>query len=254
LAALSSVAESWADPFETWRVNALGMVNLLAAVRAEAPAGRVLAVSTGEVYGRAESVPTVEEAPAVPLSPYAASKLAAEVACAQAAHSGGVDVVVARAFPHIGPGQDERFAIGSWTRRIARLEAEGGGVLPVGTLDVQRDFTDVRDVARAYVLMLDPKVPAGTYNVASGAAVSLRDVLDMLLELAHAEIEVVTEPELVRPVDVPILVGDPTRLREATGWQPAITLDRSLGDALDVARTLVKSGNNEAPWSARTER
>jgi GDP-4-dehydro-6-deoxy-D-mannose reductase len=254
LAALSSVAESWTETTEVWRVNALGTVNLLAATKAEAPRARILAVSSGEVYGRAEITPTPEGAPAAPLSPYAASKAAAEIACDQAARGSGLDVVVARAFPHVGPGQDERFAIGSWTRRIAQLEAAGGGTLRVGNLDVRRDLTDVRDVCDAYRLLLDPDVPAGVYNVASGTAVCLRDVLDVLLALAEVEVEVVIDPDLVRPVDVPLLVGDPSRLKQATGWRPATPLEQSLADALENARTLVKTGKNEQRWLGRPER
>jgi GDP-4-dehydro-6-deoxy-D-mannose reductase len=254
LAALSSVAESWTEAGETWRVNVLGTVNLLAAVKAEVPRARVLAVSSGEVYGRAESTPMAEDAPVAPLSPYAASKAAAEIACAQAARGDGLDVVVARAFPHVGPGQDERFAIGAWTMGIARLEAEGGGTLRVGNLDVRRDLTDVRDVCNAYRLLLDPDVPAGVYNVASGTAVCLRDVLDVLLALAEVEVEVAIDPDLVRPVDAPSLVGDPSRLEQATGWRPTIPLDRSLADALEHARTLVKTGKNEQRWLGRPER
>jgi GDP-4-dehydro-6-deoxy-D-mannose reductase len=241
LAALSSVAESWTAAGEVWRVNALGTVTLLAAVAAEAPAARVLAVSSGEVYGRAEVVPTPEDAPVAPLSPYAASKAAAEIACGQAARATGLDVVIARAFPHIGPGQDERFAVGSWTRAIARLELEGGGVLRVGNLDVRRDFTDVRDVVRAYAALLDLGVPAGVYNVCSGTAVGLREVLASLLELAEVEVEVVTDEQLVRPADVPVLAGDPRRLEDATGWTPEIPLSQSLEDALREARTVVKA-------------
>lgn len=254
LAALSSVAESWTAATEVWRVNVLGTVTLLAAVGAQAPKARVLAISSGEVYGQAEVVPTPEDAPVVPLSPYAASKAAAEIACAQAARAEGLDVVVARPFPHVGPGQDERFAIGSWTRRIARLEAEGGGTLAVGNLDVRRDLTDVRDVARAYALLLDPSVPAGTYNVASGTPVALRGVLDALLAMAETEIEVVTDPGLLRPVDVPVLAGSAARLERATGWRPQIPLNQSLEDALNAARTLVKKGMNPEPWSATPER
>lgn len=250
LAALSSVAESWTDPAEVWRVNVLGTVNLLAAVRAESSDARALAVSSGEIYGAAETVPTPEDAPILPMSPYAASKAAAEIACTQAALNGGLDVVVARPFPHVGPGQDERFAVGSWTRQIARLEVTGGGTLRVGNLDVRRDLTDVRDVCRAYTLLLDPSVPAGVYNVASGTAVALRDVLGALLALAQVDVEVVTDPELVRPVDMPVLVGDSSRLEQATGWRPTVSLDRSLADALESARTEVRMEE----WNAGTER
>lgn len=238
LAAASSVRDSWEDPGEVWRVNAVGTVNLLEAVRSAAPEARVLFASTGDVYGRAHAVPTDEEAPIAPVSPYAASKAAAEIACFQARRT-GLDVVVARAFQHEGPGRDERFAVGSWTRQIADLEQTGGGVLEVGDLSARRDISDVRDVCRAYRLLLDPTIPAGTYNVASGKVVSMEEVLDLLLSLARCAIEVERDPARQRPVDVPVVSGDASRLRNATGWTPQIPLEQTLADALDYARNAV---------------
>jgi GDP-4-dehydro-6-deoxy-D-mannose reductase len=238
LAAASSVRDSWDHPGEVWRVNAVGTVNLLEAVRSAAPEARVLFASTGDVYGRAPSVPTDEEAPVAPVSPYAASKAAAEIACAQARRT-GLDVVVARAFQHEGPGRDERFAVGSWTRQVADLEQTGGGVLKVGDLSARRDISDVRDVCRAYRLLLEPKVPARTYNVASGKAVSMEEVLELLLTLARCPIEVEQDPARQRPVDVPVVCGDASRLRNATGWEPQIPLEQTLADALDYARNAV---------------
>lgn len=236
LAAYSSVADSWENPVEVWRVNTLGTVALLEAVRAERSAARVLVVSTSEVYGRAEALPTPEEEPLRPLSPYAASKAAAELACERAARADGVDVVVARAFPHLGPGQDERFAVASWAAQIARLEARGGGTLAVGDLSVERDFTDVRDVVRAYRLLLEPSVAAGTYNVASGRAVRLAEVVETLVGLARCSVAVEVDEERLRPADVPVLCGDASRLAEATGWSPTIPLEQTLADTLSAAR------------------
>jgi len=239
LAAHSSVAESWGTTGELWRVNVLGTVNLLDAVTASAPGARALMVSTGEVYGRAESTPTPEDAPVAPISPYGASKAAAEVSAGQAARE-GADVVVARAFQHEGPGRDERFAVGSWVAQIARLEAEGGGKLLVGDLSARRDITDVRDVCRAYRLLLDPEVPTGTYNVASGRAVAMREVLDLLIEAASVPVEVETDPARLRPSDLEIVCGDPSRIRAATGWEPRIPLEQTLADALAAAREETK--------------
>lgn len=236
LAAATSVAESWQRGAETWRVNVLGTVALLDAVRAEAPEARTLVVSTGEVYGPTPHGPAGEETPVAPLSPYAASKAAAELAATRAARAEKLDVVVARPFQHAGPGQDERFAIGSWTARIARLERAGGGELEVGDLTVRRDLTDVRDVTRAYRLLLDPATPAGTYNVCSGRTVELATVLDTLVRLAREPVEVRDNPALRRPVDVPVLAGDPARLEAATGWRAEIPLEQTLADALDEAR------------------
>ena len=217
---------------EVWRVNVLGTVNVLDAVRAARPEARVLAVSSGEVYGPTAR-PADEEHPLAPVSPYAVSKAGAELACGEAPD---LDIVVARPFPHAGPGQDERFAIGSWTRQIARLEAQGGGTLEVGDLAVERDLTDVRDVVRAYRLLLDPAVPAGVYNVASGRAVALADVADLLVGLARCPVEIRQNPARMRTADVDVLTGDASKLAAATGWRPEIPLERTLADALDEAR------------------
>jgi len=238
LAALSSVGESWSDVAEVWRANVLGTVNVVEGLRAEAPGARLLFASSGDVYGRAEQFPTPEDARVEPVSPYAASKAAAEIACRQAE----LDVVVARAFPHVGPGQDERFAVGSWTAQLARLRSDGGGVLRVGNLEAERDLIDVRDVCRAYRLLLDPRVPAGTYNVASGHAVPLSRVVELLVELADVPVEVERDETRLRPAEVPVLCGDPSKVRAATGWTPEIPLEQTLADALAAAarREVVK--------------
>jgi GDP-4-dehydro-6-deoxy-D-mannose reductase len=235
LAALSSIGSSWEDVGETWRVNTVGTVNVLEAARTQAPECRVLVASTGEVYGRAQRVPTTEDERLEPLSPYAASKAAAEVACDQARRT-GLDVVVARAFQHEGPGRDERFAVGSWAAQIARAEEAGGGTVRVGDLSAKRDIVDVRDVCRAYELLLDPSVPGGTYNVAGGRAVEMREVLELLVGVAEAPIEVESDPARARPSDLPLVCGDASRLRGATSWEPMIPLEQTLADTLDAAR------------------
>jgi GDP-4-dehydro-6-deoxy-D-mannose reductase len=235
LAAMSSVADSWSGTQEVWRVNVLGTVNVLEAVRAGAPQARVLVVSTGQVYGQAEKIPTPEESPIAPVSPYAASKAAAELACGQSQ----LDVVITRPFQHEGPGRDERFAIGSWTRQIARLEAAGGGALQVGDLTSRRDITDVRDVCLAYEALLDRAVPAGVYNVASGRAVQMQEVLDLLVAQARCAVEVEVDPARSRPTDLAAVCGDASKLRAATGWTPTIPLEQTLADALEAARAAV---------------
>jgi GDP-4-dehydro-6-deoxy-D-mannose reductase len=242
LAAVSSVGSSWEDVGGTWRVNALGTVNVLEAVRTQAPTCRVLLASTGEVYGQARVVPTPEDEPPKPMSPYAASKAAAEIAAGQARRA-GVDVVVARAFQHEGPGRDERFAVGSWTAQIARAERAGRGVVRHGDLSARRDIIDVRDVCRAYELLLDRSVPGGTYNVALGRPVEMRVVLESLVGLAAVPVEVEPDPELSRPSELPVVSGDASLLRGATGWQPRIPLAQTLADALDAARTATHSSD-----------
>jgi GDP-4-dehydro-6-deoxy-D-mannose reductase len=235
LAAISSVAEASTDPENSWRVNALGAVNLLEAARSNAPDARVLIISTGEVYGRAEQIPTTEDAPVAPLSQYAASKAAAEIAGGLASRS-GLDVVVARAFQHEGPGRDERFAVGSWTAQIARAEEAGGGTVLVGDLSPRRAIADVRDVCRAYELLLDPSVPPDIYNVSSSRVVEMREVLDLLVGMARCPIEIERDPARSRSSDLPLVSGDSSRLRAATGWETTIPLEQTLADALDFAR------------------
>jgi GDP-4-dehydro-6-deoxy-D-mannose reductase len=148
----------------------------------------------------------------------------------------GVDIIVVRAFPLIGPRQSDEFAVGSWTRQIVQLESAGGGVLRVGDLSVERDLTDVRDACHALRLLLDPAIPAGTYNVASGRAVVLSRVVDILISLARCRVEAQVDPQRLRPAEIPILCGDPTRLKTATGWSPEYSLEATLADALDAAR------------------
>jgi GDP-4-dehydro-6-deoxy-D-mannose reductase len=235
LAALSSVGSSWEDAGETWRVNVLGTVNVLAA----AGDARVLIASTGDVYGPADELPTPETAPFRPLSPYAASKAAAELAAEQARRV-GMDVVVTRGFQQEGPGRDERFAIGSWAAQIARAEEAGGGTVLVGDLSPCRDVSDVRDVCRAYALLLDPAVPADTYNVASGRSVEVRELLEILVGLAECPIEIEVDQARLRPADIPELCGNASRLREATGWEPMIPLEQTLADTLEAARRATK--------------
>jgi GDP-4-dehydro-6-deoxy-D-mannose reductase len=232
LAAESSVAASWQDGLGTFRVNVEGTVNVLEAVGAEAPEARVLFASTAEVYGNARRSPTPEDEPPRPVSPYGASKAAAELACA----ASGLDVVVVRAVNQEGPGRDERFAIGSWTRQLAGLESEGGGGLLVGDLSAERDLVDVRDASRAYRLLLDRAVPAGTYNVGSGRAVTMAEVLELLVGLANVPVRVERDEARVRLAEIPRLAVDATRLQAATGWEPEIPLDQTLADALKAAR------------------
>ena len=234
LAAESSVAASWDDPLRFWRVNVDGTVNVLDAVRAERREARVLVASTAEVYGRAARIPTPEDEPVRPLTPYARTKAAAELACSLS----GLDVVVARPSNHEGPGRDERFAVGSWARQIARLESEGAGALLVGDLTPERDIVDVRDVCRAYRRLLDRFVPAGTYNVGSGRTVTMARVVELLVEQARVPVRVDRDESRMRPAEIPRLAGDPARLQAATGWRPAIPLERTLADTLGAAREL----------------
>ena len=236
LAAQASVGRSHADPAGTWEVNALGTVRLLDAVARTVPDARVLLVSSAEVYGVVpeREQPIDEARPLHPTNPYGASKAAAEMA-ALAAAATGVHVVIARSFNHTGPGQDTRFALPSFAAQLADL-ARGATapVLRVGNLEARRDFLDVRDVVRAYRLLLERGAPGQAYNVCSAGARSLRELVEMLIALSTVDARLEVAPERVRPVDVPLLQGDPARLR-ALGWQPELTLRQTLTDLLVAA-------------------
>jgi GDP-4-dehydro-6-deoxy-D-mannose reductase len=231
LAGQASVANSFGDPVGTWDANATGTLRL---VEALAEGTRMVLAGSAEVYGVVpeEEQPIGEDRPLRPANPYAASKAAAEMACVGVAAVRGVEAVVARSFNHTGPGHDPRFALPSWARQIAAIRAgEAEPVLRVGNLEARRDLLDVRDVVRAYRRLAESGVPATAYNVCSGAAWSMREVLDALVEISGAEVRVEVDPERVRPVDVPLLLGDGSRLR-ALGWTPEIPLRRTLADLL----------------------
>jgi GDP-4-dehydro-6-deoxy-D-mannose reductase len=234
LAAMTHVGESWDDPSQVLRVNVLGTAEVLAAARSVASSPRVLVVSSAEVYGvvRPEQLPLDEETPTAPASPYAASKLAAEAVALQAWRGYGQPVIVVRPFNHIGPGQSPNFFVPAFAKRIVEARRSGAQALSVGTLTTRRDFTDVRDVVAAYRLLVEEGAPGEVYNVCSGHDVAMADVAAQLLALAGADLTLETDPELVRPVDVPVLRGDARRLHAATGWEPSIPLATTLADVL----------------------
>lgn len=236
LAARSSVAASFEDPAAAFAVNAGGTLHLLDALRRRAPAARTLFVSSAEVYGGASARPD-EAAPLAPANPYAASKAAAEMVCVAAFRAHGQPIVRARAFNHTGPGQTAAFAAGAFAEQIARIEAGlQAPVLSVGNLEARRDFLDVRDVVAAYVALMGLGRPGEAYNVASGASVRMRELLDGLLDLASVSIALRPDPERMRPSDVPELVGDASKLRAETGWAPRIPLAVTLADLLEQKR------------------
>jgi GDP-4-dehydro-6-deoxy-D-mannose reductase len=237
LAALAHVGRSWEEPARTFEVNAIGTVNVLAAASACSPMPVVVVVSSAEVYGLPDgSAPVTETAPLRPVNPYAASKVAAEFAGLQAFLGRGVPVVRVRPFNHFGPGQSPDFVVSALARRIAEAERAGGGTVTVGNLSASRDFTDVRDVVRAYRLVAGGGVPGEVYNVASGRAVAIDDLVRRLAAMATETVELVEDPQLFRPVDAPLLVGDATTLRSATGWEPVIPFEETLGAVLDFWR------------------
>jgi GDP-4-dehydro-6-deoxy-D-mannose reductase len=234
LAAMTHVGESWENPSQVLKVNVLGTAEILAAARALASPPVVLVVSSAEVYGVVSpaQLPLGEDTPTAPATPYAASKLAAEAVALQAWRGYGQPVMVVRPFNHIGPGQSPNFAVPALAKRIVEARKAGARSLQVGTLTTRRDFTDVRDVVVAYRSLILHGSAGTTYNVCSGRDVAISDVAHQLLALAHADLELVLDPDLVRPVDVPVLRGDASRLEAATGWAPSIPLATTLADVL----------------------
>ena len=179
-----------------------------------------------------EQLPLGEDTPTVPASPYAASKLAAEAVALQAWRGYGQHVVVVRPFNHIGPGQSPNFFVPALARRIVEARRSGSTSLRVGTLTTRRDFTDVRDVVAAYRLLIERGDPGEVYNVCSGRDVAMAEVAAQLLALAGTDLALETDPELVRPVDVPVLRGDASKLHAVTGWEATTPLATTLADVL----------------------
>jgi GDP-4-dehydro-6-deoxy-D-mannose reductase len=235
LAALTHVGRSWEGPGEVFAVNALGTLNVLEGARACPLPPRVLIVSSAEVYGSVteDELPIDEDAPLAPVTPYGASKVAAEFLGVQAHLGYGLPVVRVRPFNHVGPGQSAGFVVASLASRIVEAQRSGTRGIPVGNLGARRDLTDVRDVVRAYRLLMEHGVPGEVYNVCSGRDVSIEEVACQLLELAGVELQLEVDPALARPVDVPVLRGDCGKLHDATGWQPEIDFTKTLRDVLD---------------------
>ena len=240
LAGQADVGRSWQEPLATFRANAEGTLNVLAAAR-EAGVRRVVTVTSADVYGRVspEDLPLSEQAPLQPVSPYAASKAAADLVAQQAFLGHGQEVIRVRAFNHLGPGQSEQFVCSALAARIARNEVSGEATLRVGDLSAKRDFTDVRDVVRAYRLLAAAGHPGEAYNVCSGVSVSVQSVAEQLLALAHHPMDLVVDQALLRPIDLPDLRGDASKLHSHTGWAPALLLKEILSDLLEHWRSQI---------------
>jgi len=235
LAALTSVAESFRHPDEFFSVNFHGTWNLLKALRATHFQGRLIYVSSGDCYGAVAeaALPVGEREPLRPRSPYAVGKVAAEALCHQWSQTEAIDIVIARPFNHIGPGQDERFVIASFARQIARMLAGAAAPqLRCGDLTVTRDFTDVRDVADAYLALLGHGRRGEVYNIGSGRETRVGDALAILIEIAGIEIETAVDPAIIRADEQRRMVADVTKITEQTGWHAQIPLERTLTDIL----------------------
>ena len=241
LAAASHVGDSWAAPAAVVRINTEGSLNvLLAAV--ESGVERVVLIGSAEEYGHVspDRLPIGEDTPLLPVSPYGASKAAAEMLASYIVRGRNLPVVMVRPFNHLGPGQSERLVASALARQVAENERSGGDEILAGDLSPRRDFSDVRDVVRAYRLLAEKGRPGEAYNVCSGRAVAIREMADTLIALSGREMRITLDPERLRPVDVPVLEGDNRKLRTDTGWEPTIPLEQTLGDILAWWREKVR--------------
>jgi GDP-4-dehydro-6-deoxy-D-mannose reductase len=236
----SDVGASWEQPRAAFDANALGTLNLLqACVGNGSP--RVLVVSSADVYGRVapEELPIGEANELRPVTPYAASKCAAEHLALQAWLGYGLETLRVRAFNHLGPGQSTAFVAPALAERIARNERDGSDDVPVGNLTPRRDITDVRDVVRAYRLLVERGVAGDAYNVCTGVDLSIEELATRLVSLASRQMRLCPDAALQRPVETPVLRGDNTKLRSITGWEPEYTLETTLRDVLDEQRSRI---------------
>jgi GDP-4-dehydro-6-deoxy-D-mannose reductase len=244
LAGQPFVPESFRDPAGTLSANTLGALHIFLTLIEYRIKARVVVVGTNEEYGTISEadLPIGELTPLRPANPYGVSKAAQSLLAQQYHLSHGLDVVRARPFTHIGPRQNERFVTAAFARQVARIERGlQAPVVQVGNLSARRDFTDVRDMVRAYALLAERGEPGAVYNAGSGQAVMVRELLDQLLAASSVPVEVRLNPELMRPIDIPVVVCDASRLRERTGWTPQIPLERTLHDILDYWRAEIRA-------------
>ena len=243
LAAMTSPGESFDDPAGTLINNAVSQISLLEAVRKEKlEHARIIIVSSADVYGhvKPEDIPIDEEAAFRPGNPYGVSKVTQDFIGLQYFISYKLNIVRVRPFNHFGPRQSDRFAVASFAKQIAEIEKnKREPVMKVGNLESERDFTDVRDVVRAYEMLFEKGKAGEAYNLGSGNAYKIADLLTKLISLAHVPVRVEKDPELYRPSDTPLLICNNKKLIEATGWMPEISIDESLKSILDYWRGVV---------------
>ena len=249
LAGASSVGRSFAEPAATWEINLGGTIALLEGLRTEAPTTPALIVTSGEIHGRVplEHLPVTADTPLHPISPYGASKAAADLAAGQYRAAYGLHALRVRAFNHIGPGQDARFVLPNVARQIARAERDGreGVEVQVGNIETRRDFVDVRDMVRAYWLLLDRGDPDAVYLACGGRSLPVRRLVEGLARLSQIPVTLRSDPGLRRDGEQPDLYGSPARLRADTGWTPEIPIDTTLADTLDWWRERVARENED---------
>ena len=238
LAARTSVGESWKNPLTTFEINANGTLNVLDAALACEVTPTVLLASSADVYGHVgvDDLPVRETHPLVPLTPFAASKVAAEYLGVQACAGTRLPVVRARTFNVTGPGQSSSFVVPALADRIVAAEQSGGREISVGNLHARRDYTDIRDVVRAYRALTQHGVPGEVYNVCSGIDISVEDIARRMLKVSGLKAELAVDPSLMKPGDLSVLKGDNAKIAAATGWRPEIGLDQTVADVLSHER------------------
>ena len=249
LAAQSYPSASWEAPVHTMPANVEGTLNLLEAVRRHTPAARVHIAGTSAQYGsvRPDEVPIAESHPMRPGSPYGVSKVAAELSGLQYHDNFGLHVVVTRSFNHVGPRQGDRCSIQTFCQQMAAIKAGlQPPVLHVGNLEPRRDFTHTRDVARALWLLIEHGAPGQVYNLCSGQATRIGDIVQLVLERGRMPVELRVDPARLRPSDEPILLGDNAKLRAATGWAPTIGMEQIVDELLEYWREQCKMQNAKA--------
>lgn len=242
LAGQAFVPLSWKNPRSTFEQNVFTLLNLFQGILAAELDTKILVIGSGDEYGaiHPEDLPIDEETRLQPVSPYGTSKVTQDMLAWQYHRGYGLHTVRVRPFNHIGPGQNEVFVTSSFAKQIAEIEAgTHAPVLRHGNLEAKRDFTDVKDIVRAYWLILNHGQPGEVYNVGSGQAVSIQHILDILLSFAETSIIVEADPDRMRPSDTPVFVSDCTRLKQATGWKPKIPLEQTLYDILAYWRERV---------------
>lgn len=236
LAAQSYVPVSWRAPADTIRNNVIGQLNILESIRALDLAPRMQIAGSSEEYGLVypEETPITESNPLRPMSPYGVSKVGQDMLAYQYYASYGMHLVITRAFNHSGPRRGHVFVESNFARQIIKItRGEQEPVIKVGNLDARRDYTDVTDVVRAYFLALEKGQPGQVYNICSGTAYSIREILEMLIDISGIDVEVKTDPARLRPSDVPLLRGDYSRFNQLTGWKPRVPLRTTLEKVLD---------------------
>ena len=239
LAAQSSVALSWKNPKSTVDTNIIGAINLISAIKQSGYSPRVLIVGSGEEYGRVKEtdIPIREKAVLAPCNVYAVTKVCQNMMASIYARAYGLQLVMTRSFNHIGPGQSPQFVVADFCSQAVKIEKGlQEPVFRVGNLSAKRDFTDVRDVVKAYCMLIQYGKPGETYNVGSGHAVAVQEILDIILSQTKAEVKVETDPSKLRPVDVPVIEADISKIYKDTGWKPEISPAQTITDIMQYWR------------------